>query len=352
MKEKKRTILIIRTSALGDVAMSIPVIYALARQYPDMQVKVLTQKFFCRLFVNHPSNISFVIADWKGKHRGIAGLLRLVLELKKYHINYVADFHNVLRSLFIDFYFILTGTPVCIVDKGRRERKTLTRTQHKSTAPQKNYIFRYADLLRQLNLPVELNFTSLFDEGKPQDACLPLPVPPSDTVSIGIAPFARYTTKTYPPQLMEQVIAKLTAKGYHLYLFGGGGHEQELLQQWEQKYSLCTALPGLLTIEQELALMAQLNVMLTMDSANMHLASLAGTPAVSIWGSTTPACGFLGWRQKESNAVCLQLPCQPCSISGKEKCPLQHFFCMTSVTPDSIYQRIEKNISVLTPRQS
>lgn len=106
MKEKK-TILIIRTSALGDVAMCIPAVYSLAEDYPDLEIKVLTQPFFARLFVNAPANISFILTDWKGKHRGVRGIFRLLKELRRYHIDCVADLHNVLRSWIIDAYFLL-----------------------------------------------------------------------------------------------------------------------------------------------------------------------------------------------------------------------------------------------------
>lgn len=341
--KKKKTILVIRTSALGDVAMCIPVIYSLAKRYPDLDIKVLTQPFFARLFVNAPDNISFILADWRGKHKGARGIYRLLKELLRYRIDCVADLHNVLRSWLVDACLLLKGIPVCIVDKGRRKRKDLLCSENRETK-QRNYIQRYANVFGKLQLPVVPEFTSLWSLEELNSMPLPIPQPDDGKCLIGIAPFARYRTKTYPLSLMEEVISHLNDKGYHLFLFGSQGKEEKVLKAWEQKYKFCIALPGLLTIREELLLMGHMNVMLTMDSANMHLASLAGTPVVSLWGSTTPACGFLGWKQSEENALCLHLPCQPCSISGRKECPLQHFSCMASISPEEVCKLIESNL--------
>lgn len=340
MKKDKgiHTLLVIRTSALGDVAMTLPVIYPLARQYPHVRIVFLTQAPFARLLVAPPANIVPVTADWKGRHRGILGLLRLAKELSAIGISAVADFHNVPRSWAIDFLLRLKGIPVHMVDKGRRKRRMLTRLKGKKETAQRPYILRYADVLEKSGLPVNLDFASLYD---PSGNEWPAEIPSCGRPRIGIAPFARFATKTYPAKLMEQVVADLTRKGYSVFLFGGTGQEKQQLSQWAGTYGHCVALPGLLPIEEELLLMSRLDVMLTMDSANMHLASLAGIPVVSVWGSTTPQCGFLGWRQKESHAVCLHLPCQPCSISGRPDCPLRHFACMASIPPKMITAHIE-----------
>lgn len=340
---KKRNILIIRTSAMGDVAMCIPVIYSFATRYPEIEIKVLTQPFFSRLFVNAPTNISFILADWKGKHKGIRGIYRIFKELQMCPIDCIADLHNVLRSWIIDAYFLLKGIPVRMVDKERNRRKELVCSENEKVG-QQNYAQRFADVFSRLQLPVTKDFTSLFSMEELNNTHLPILQPNDGNYFIGIAPFARYQTKTYPLPLMEKVVRYLSDKGYHLFLFGSKGKEQVILKTWEQKYKSCIALPGLLTLREELLLMAHMDVMLTMDSANMHLASLVDTPVVSIWGSTTPACGFMGWKQSEDNAICQHLPCQPCSISGREKCPLQHFSCMWSISPKDICHRIELNL--------
>lgn len=343
--KKQPTLLIIRMSALGDVAMTLPVIYSVARQYPQWNIKVLTQHFFSKLFVNHPENISFILAYPKGRHRGIAGLLRLIARIRKEQVDVVADFHNVLRSRIICLFLWLTGIPVAIVNKDRNGRRKLTRVKNKQLVAQTNYVLRYSHVLAQLHLPVTLTFNSLFAD-KGDLSLLPSVLQTAaSTCRIGIAPFARYDTKTYPVQQMEQVLRILSAKGCRLFLFGSSGEEKRVLDAWAQQYPACISLPGMLELRQELILISHLDLMISMDSANMHLASLVNTPVISLWGSTTPLSGFLGWRQSAGNAICKQLPCQPCSISGLRKCPMRHFLCMKSVTPEEICLKVEEVIN-------
>ena len=96
---------------------------------------------------------------------------------------------------------------------------------------------------------------------------------------------------------------------------------------------------------QELILMSHLDVMVSMDSANMHLASITGTKVVSVWGATHPYAGFMGWRQSEDNAVQLPLACRPCSIFGNKPCRRGDFACMTGIKPEMIFEKIDKLLS-------
>ncbi|MDE7443999.1 MAG: glycosyltransferase family 9 protein, partial [Muribaculaceae bacterium] len=275
MNVKGKHLLVIRLSALGDVAMTIPVIYSLARTYPDLKISVVTREFFGRLFINRPANVHIVAADTKGRHSGIKGLLRLINELKQLNPDMVADFHDSLRSRAIDMAMKASGKPVAMVDKDRRNRRKLTHRGSNPPMQQTPYIERYMTVLHRLGLKPDLDFKGLFNTQKQTDC-------------IGIAPFARYTTKTYPPELMEKVAAHFAAKGMKVYLFGSKGAEADILKSWETAHPGCIALPGKLTLEKELELMASLPVMVTMDSANMHMSSLAGTKVISVWGSTTP----------------------------------------------------------------
>ncbi len=331
MRSRKNTLLVIRMSALGDVAMTVPVIYSFARQYPDWEVKVLTQGFFQKIFLDRPANVSFITADPRGRHRGLPGLIRLVRDAHRSGACTVADFHNVFRSWIVDLSFLLCGHSVGIVRKKRKDRRRLTRLQGKETSPQRSFILRYFDVLQRLGLPAGVHFTSLFPERKKGTG---------PERRIGIAPFARYFTKTYPLQMMEKVVGTLSGEGMSVFLFGSRGREAELLKEWEERYPGVTAVAGTLTIDRELELMSSLDLMVSMDSANMHLASLAGTRVLSVWGGTTVQCGFIGWRQTEEDAVCLHLPCQPCSIAGTPECPLGHFDCMKNLNPEIICKKI------------
>ena len=88
--------------------------------------------------------------------------------------------------------------------------------------------------------------------------------------------------------------------------------------------------------------MSHLDVMLSMDSSNMHLASLTGTPVVSVWGATHPYAGFMGWGQTEEYAVQIPLDCRPCSVYGQKPCLRGDYACMRNIAPEAIVEKVEK----------
>jgi ADP-heptose:LPS heptosyltransferase len=96
---------------------------------------------------------------------------------------------------------------------------------------------------------------------------------------------------------------------------------------------------------QELILMSHLDVMLSMDSANMHLASLTAIPVVSVWGATDPLAGFFGFNQPKENAIQVDLDCRPCSIFGNKPCKRGDYACLNNIPPERIVERITSIIN-------
>lgn len=337
-------ILIIRFSAIGDVAMTIPVIYSLAEQYPQHEIVVLSRAALQSLYVGLPANVRFVGVDLKGNHQGFAGLNRLYAELKALRFDFVADLHNVLRSKYLRFRFQLSGIPVASICKGRSGKQALARRHHKVLERQKSSFERYADVLAKLGLPVQLNFTSIYGGGQGDFSQIASVTGPKGNVKwIGIAPFAKHIGKIYPLELQEQVVAHFAANpSVKVFLFGGGKEEQAVFDAWLKKYPSVVSMIGKLNMGTELILMSHLDVMLSMDSANMHLASLVDTPVVSVWGATHPYAGFMGWRQLPTNAVQLDLPCRPCSVYGQKPCFRGDYACLREIKPEQVIGQIEK----------
>ena len=119
--------------------------------------------------------------------------------------------------------------------------------------------------------------------------------------------------------------------------------ENEALDKLVEQHHHCLSVPRHLhSLQHELILMSHLNVMVTMDSANMHLASLVATPVVSIWGATHPYAGFMGWNQSIDNALQVDLPCRPCSIYGKKDCMRGDYACLNQISPETIVGKIER----------
>lgn len=336
-----RHLLVFRFSALGDVAMTIPVIRLLLQQHPELKITFVSNGFHQPLF-NNIERLEFVTADLKGKHKGIAGLYRLYKELKKqYRFDAIADLHNVLRTQVLRKFFLFSSTPIAVIDKGRAEKKALTRKGNKVLRQLPLTVERYSMVFVQLGLPVKLD--------QPL-AALPVSIKTDNKFIqlkeqgykvIGIAPFAQHTEKMYPVEKMKELI-KLLMKETNLkiFLFGGGKEEAAMLQQWENELPGTESMAGKMNFSKELEYISQLDMMLSMDSANMHLASLYNVPVVSIWGATHPFAGFYGWKQDPGNAVQIDLFCRPCSVFGNKTCYRGDWACMNELTPETVYRKI------------
>ena len=335
-------LLVIRFSALGDVAMTVPVIDSLARQYPNLNITMLSKGFVAPLFANMPQNVQFKGVNLDD-YKGLTGLYRLYKELKREHFDAIADIHDVLRTKVLRFFFSLSGIKTAHIDKGRAEKKALCKARGKRLVQLKTSFERYADVFQALGMPVKLQFHSVFGEQK-GDATLfeQLAKPTEQKRWIGIAPFATHKGKILSIGTTIELISLLCNEPQnHLFLFGGGKQEIEQLQALAEGKPQVTVVAGKLKMAGELALMSHLDVMVSMDSANMHLASLVGTSVVSVWGATHPYAGFMGWGQSEGLAVQTDLDCRPCSIFGNKPCLRGDYACLNSINAQEIIQKVK-----------
>ena len=336
---------------MGDVAMVVPVVYSVAKAYPDVRITVLSRGYARAFFEGLADNVHFMEADVKHEYHGIRGLNALYRRLAAKQFTAVADLHGVLRSGYLRLRFNLNRYPVEHIDKHRKGRHRIVAKRHKQLTQQPTSFQNYLDVFRKLGYPVDIHFHSIFDTTPTGKGDLgQLPAALSSLVSsgaplIGLAPFAAHEGKVYPPALMQQVIEHLT-KQYpqgRIFLFGRGANEDHYFDIWSQLYSQCVHVGKRVeSIQQELILMSHLQVMVSMDSSNMHMASLVGLPVVSVWGATHPYAGFMGWGQSQENAVQVDLDCRPRSIFGQKPCRRGDFACMRSIPPTAIIEKVER----------
>lgn len=347
---KTEHILVIRFSAMGDVAMTVPIVYALATQYPEVRITMLSQPFARPLFDNLAPNVSFMGADIKGEYHGIKGLNALYRRLTAKNFTAVADLHNVLRSNYLRMRFNLDQNHVAHIDKHRDERRELTSRKNKILKQIPTAFENYAKVFEDLGYPIHnYKFKTLLSPTQASLRQLPPSIGDKKDFQawIGIAPFAAHAGKAYPLLLMEKVIDGIIKKhpSCRVFLFGGGDNERSLLDEVVKRHDRCTNVSTILHgLHEELVLMSHLDVMVSMDSANMHLASLVDTPVVSIWGATHPYAGFMGWRQKEENAVQISMACRPCSIFGNKPCFREDYACLYGIKPEAIINKVEENL--------
>ena len=294
-----RHILVIRNSAMGDVAMVPHALRALREAYPDVRVTVLTRPLFKPFFAG--LDVDFLEADYAGRHKGLRGLLRLAGEARRRGIDAVADVHGVLRSRIVGLLLRLHGMPAARIDKGRIEKWFRLGCTNPAASPLKHTVVRYCDVLRRLGF--------VFDD--PQPAAKPVrpnPFGEKKGVWIGFAPFSAQAGKTYPEDLAAELVAGLSARYDRVFIHSGGGGEAAFAERMEREHPNVTALWGRVRFAGELDLIANLDCVVSMDSLAMHMASLVATPVVSVWGATHPALGFLGYGCPPEGVVQLVVP--------------------------------------------
>lgn len=338
-------ILVIRLSAMGDVAMTVPVIRALVQQHKDVKVTVVSRPFF-KPFFDDMDRVAFFGVDLENRHKGFFGIYRLFKELKKLKIDAVADFHNVLRSKILRTFFKSTGIKTAFTDKGRKDKKQLTRLEKKVLKPVKSMVDRHVDTLAQLGFKVDLSKISFPEKTVLSDEILKVTTEKSNNKWIGIAPFAQYQTKVYPTELMQKVILDLsTNENYKIFLFGGK-NELNSLKNLQQNLENVIIVANKLTFKQELQFIPHLDVMLSMDSGNAHIAAMYGVKVVTLWGNTHPFAGFVPFNQPLENSLIPNLenyPFLPTSVYGN-KIVAGYEDVMQSITPEEVVAKISTNL--------
>jgi ADP-heptose:LPS heptosyltransferase len=330
-----------RLSAMGDVAMTVPVLRALVNQYPELKITVISRPFFQPFFKDIP-NLHFFAFDEKERHKGVLGLWRLFQDLKRLQIDAFADLHNVLRSKVVRSLFALSGKKVSFVDKGRAEKKALTRAENKNFRPLTTMFERHQLVFESLGFPIDLSRPQFPPQAPITQPELATIVAQSQKL-IGIAPFAQYDSKVYPLDLMKEVIDTLAQNQEHtILLFGGGQNEKEQLQNLAGDKNNVINMAGKIPFQEELDLISNLDVMLSMDSGNAHIAAMLGVPVVTLWGATHPYAGFLPFNQTFDNALVSdrnQYPQLPTSVYGNKKVA-GYENAMRTILPEQVVARI------------
>jgi len=347
MSKTPKHILVIRLSAMGDVAMSVPVVNTLVATHSEVKITILTRAFFAPFFSDIP-NVTVFVPDLKKKHKGFLGIWKLSKELLKLNIDVVADLHDVLRSNILIQLLRLKGVPFQQIDKGRACKKALIDPKNKVFKLLKTTHERYANVFKGLGYGLSL-------QGGKALLRITLSSFVSDYIGdtekklIGIAPFAAHKGKMYPLEKMKEVISELSKNpDTTVLLFGGGKEEKQSLDKIAMQYDNVLNITGRFSFQEELALISNLDIMLSMDSGNGHLAAMYGVQVITIWGVTHPYAGFVPFNQPEENQILPDLekfPLIPTSIYGN-KYPVGYLDCFDTISIVTIVNTIKKRLKI------
>ena len=343
-----RRIIAFRLSAMGDVSLTVPVIKGIIEANPDLEITLVTRKFFAPFFYGIP-RLQLQFPDLKVRHKGFFGLFRLYSDLKREEpFDAVIDLHGVIRTSVITFLFKIFGTPGFSIDKGRKEKKYLIKS--KQIRMLKHTTERYLDTFIRAGLKGQIGKAPYFNikEEAHLNAIRFLEKNEINAgkLKIGLAPFATLRPKIWDIQNFRELITLINAEHQvEFFLFGGGTEEIGLLNEFRKYSSNIHLVAGELELSEELALISLLDLMISMDSSNMHLAALSGIPTISIWGGTHPAFGFnaigqpLDYHIQTSTS---SLPCRPCSVFGNKPCIFPAPKCMEMITPKYVFNKLLK----------
>lgn len=330
---------------MGDVAMTVPVLRAFVKQYPEVKLTVISRPFFKPFFYGIP-NLNFFAFDEKERHKGFLGLVRLFKDVSKLKVDAFADLHNVLRSKVVGSLFALSGKKRATVDKGREGKKELTRAENKIFAPLPTMFERHTKVFEELGFSLDLSNPQFPEKAILSEDILEI-IGNENQKLIGIAPFAQYDSKVYPLDLMKEVVAKLAENSsYKILLFGGGKKEIDILDSIAQPFENVINMAGKIKFQQELQLISNLDVMLSMDSGNAHIAAMLGVKVITLWGATHPYAGFLPFNQSLENALTAdrnQYPQLPTSVYGN-KTVEGYQDAMRSISPNEIVEKIQLSV--------
>ncbi|MDX9928460.1 MAG: glycosyltransferase family 9 protein [Bacteroidales bacterium] len=339
MRSTRERVLVIRASAMGDVALAVPLLDELAGRYPDTEFVFLTRKEFNPLV--RTRGVSLFNPDFRGRHLGLSGIIRLRADIdREGRIEKVVDLHDVLRSKVLRFLFRLTGRSVSVIDKGRSEKRKLLKGVIRT--PLRHVTDRYADTFANAGYPLKGSFRDFrYEVGEE----VTLPGAGNGSLKIGIAPFARHKLKAWPVEKIRALVSRINDFcDADFYLFGGGDSENRLLASLAEEIPGAVNMCGRYSLSEEIDMISRLDVMVAMDSANMHVAALTGTRVVSVWGGTHPAAGFGPMGENDEYIAQISwdtLRCRPCTIYGRGECRRGDFACMQWLTDEMVFSKIK-----------
>lgn len=337
---------------MGDVALILPVVRSLVAAHANVEVTIVTRPRFAPFFYDI-ERVKVFAADVDYTYNGFFGLRELFRKLiRRDSYDMVIDLHDHMRTMVLRSFFRLFFTDVVVFDKGRTSKKAFTRKRNKITHPLPHTVERYRAAFEKSGFSFDIVPPPYFKLNETLHEAARAWLEKNNLKKnekwIGIAPFAMHATKIWPLENYELMIGILLEMApVKFFLFGGGKKELQFFERLKTKFpQACVITAGQLKIRQEIALMKYLDVMVCVDSANMHLAALAGVPVMSVWGGTDPEVGFapLGSDHTIVQVAREELPCRPCSVYGRDTCYVGGFPCLTRITPKLLAQKIVEKI--------
>jgi len=333
-----RTILVRGTNWLGDAVMNTPALGAIRRSFPAARISILVTPLVAQLFTPHQWADEVIVYDRQGRHKGVAGRLRIARELRGRGFDLAILLQNAIDAALIAW---LAGIPRRMGTRTDGRGFLLTHGFDQKTLGRVHHVDYYLEMLKSFGITGDEKRQLLcLTETERESARMRLAeagIAPGDYL-IGINPGAAYgSAKRWYPERFAAAGAELARRwGGKLLIFGGPG-EVAIAQDIEAALNgKCLNLAGTLSVRELLALIERCDFFISNDSGPMHIAAAFGVPLVAIFGSTDHRTTYP--FSDNSMVVRKEVACAPCL---KRECPIDHR-CMTEVQAEDVVAAAEQ----------
>jgi heptosyltransferase II len=338
-------IVIFQTAFLGDVILTLPVAQALRRAYPHASIDLVTTPQAAVLAQNHPAIDTVITYDKKKSQKGLRGIVEMIKTLRRRSYDIAVVPHRSLRSALI---IRLSGIPMRIGFTSSSGRFFLT---HRIP-----YVASRHEVERNLSLLSALNIVAAEKE-------IPVVYPNANDAKvvekflfeqeilapercIALAPGSVWNTKRWLPERFTGLAHALANDGWTVFLMGGREDAElctSIATEAGHKNIFLTA--GKFSLLESAELLRRCKVLVSNDSAPLHLSVAVGTPVVAIFGATVPEFGFAPYGDNHAIVEIKGLACRPCGIHGGHECPIGTFDCMKRIDVNEVLAAIHKVVT-------
>jgi len=335
-----KNILVIQTAFIGDAILTLPLVQVLKRNYPHSSIDVVVVPRTAEIFSNHPAISGIIPYDKRGEDSGLSGFYRLLKQLRKKKYELIVIPHRSFRSALLGRLL----KPVISIGFDRSAGRLLfTKVVHYK--PDDHEIDRNLSLLSPLSIWIDKNelpqlYPSVEDVNVVSSVLDNFGLGKEYTI-VTAAPGTIWNTKRWPADRFAELCSLLSSKCSAVLLIGGKediGLCEEIAVMTKAKNVFNAA--GKLSLLQSAELIRRSHVVISNDSAPMHIAVAVGTPVAAIFGATIPEYGFSPRGSHDMVIETKGLKCRPCSIHGGKICPIGTFECMKAITPDFVLGQV------------
>ena len=339
-------VLIIQTAFIGDVILTLPLVQVIKKEL-NAEIDFMCIPETSQILKNNPYITDLIIYDKRGKDKNLKSLSRLSRRVKYKRYDYVISPHRSTRSTYLAY----------------KSKSEVTISFDKSSLSflyknRVNYIKNIHEIQRNLKLLEPLNIYSseiirpeLFwnsDDEKVVELLLRTNNVNIESPFIAVSPGSIWNTKRFPEGKFIDLFNSLADYSFPIVLLGSK-RDFELCEfikdNTQNKNVVITA--NKLSLLQSVCLISKAKLLVSNDSAPLHIGNAVGTKVFAIFGATTPDFGFFPYNEGDKIYEIDGLNCRPCCIHGSEECPKQHFKCMMNQDENIIASDILKELKLI-----